>query len=277
MATATPERIVIEPVRGFRGLNAREIWESRDLILFLAWRDIGVRYKQTILGPAWAILQPLASLVVFTLIFGKVIGVPSQGVPYPVFCFAALLPWQLFSSAISGASNSMVGNAHLLSKVYFARLAIPIASLLPPLADFVVSFVALLALMAWYGIHPGWEALWLPAVVLLTLAISFGTGLWLAALNVEYRDIRHVVPLALQFLLFVAPIAYPATLISGRWRYVFGLNPMVGAIEAFRWALLGTPAPPPWEVAASAVLSLALVVGGLVFFRLREPQFADIV
>jgi lipopolysaccharide transport system permease protein len=227
------------------------------------------------LGAAWVVAQPLASLAVFSLVFRKVIRVPSENVPYPVFCFAALLLWQAFSAIISGVSTSMLGNSHLLSKVYVPRLALPIATVLPALADFAISLLVLAGMMAWYGVAPGWTALWVPAILLIPIGTAWGAGLILAAYNVEHRDVRHFLPVCLQFLVLASPIAYPASLVPEGWRVVFSLNPLAGAIEGFRWALLGTTAPPPRDLVLAAVVTLALVGGGIVCFRLREAGFAD--
>lgn len=271
-----PNRVIIQPTRDPIGLAVRELWQYRDLVLFLAWRDLVVRYKQTVLGAAWAILQPFISMVIFSLVFGRLIGVPSEGLPYPIFSFAALLPWQIFSMSISNVSNSLVGNAHLLSRVYFPRLAIPLATLLPPLVDFGIAFLVLLGMMLYYGIALTWNALWLPMMLLLVLLTAFGGGLWLSALNVEYRDVRYVIPVLLQFLLYASPVTYPSSLLPERWRILYGLNPMVGVIEGFRWALLETPVP-GWEVGVSVLVALALLVSGMIYFRRTEKTFADVV
>ena len=275
--TTLSNRVIIEPTRSWPSLHLGELWEYRDLIFFLAWRDISVRYKQTVLGAAWAIIQPFASMVVFSLIFGRLIGVPSEGLPYPIFSFAALLPWQMFSGAISNASNSVVGNANLISKVYFPRLAIPIASVLSPLVDFAIALVVLLGMMLYYRISFTWNALWLPMILLLALMTALGGGLWLSALNVQYRDVRHAVPFLLQFMLFASPVTYPSSLLPGRYQILYGLNPLVGIIEGFRWALLGRASAPGLQVAISALGTLALLASGLVYFKRMEATFADVV
>ena len=268
---------IIEPTHGWVSLNLGELWEYRDLLFFLAWRDLSVRYKQTLVGAGWAILQPFLSMVVFSLFFGRLAGIPSEGMPYPIFSFAALLPWQFFTTAMSNASNSLVGNASLLTKVYFPRLVIPTASVLPPIVDFGIAFIVLLAMMAYYGMALTWNVLWLPAFLLLALVTALGVGLWLSALNVEYRDIRYVIPFLAQFWMFASPVTYPSSLVPGQWRALYGLNPMAGVIEGFRWALLGTATAPGPLVAVSALVALAVLVGGLVYFRRMEETFADVV
>lgn len=268
---------IIEPERGWAHLNLRELWEYRDLLFFLAWRDISVRYKQTALGAAWAIIQPFFSMIVFSLFFGRLAGIPSEGVPYPVFSYAAMLPWQYFANAITGSSNSLVGSAHLLSKVYFPRLIIPLASVLPPLIDFCIAFTVLLGMMAYYGILPTWNVVWLPFFLLLALVTALGVGLWLSALNVQYRDVRYAVPFMVQFWLFASPVTYPSSLVPEAWRPLYGLNPMAGVIEGFRWALLDTGTPPGPMMAVSALVALALLVSGAYYFRRMESTFADVV
>jgi lipopolysaccharide transport system permease protein len=258
-------------------LRLGELWEYRELLYFLTWRDIKVRYKQTALGAAWAIIQPFLTMLIFSLFFGRLAKVPSDGVPYPIFVFAALVPWSLFAYGLTQSSNSLVGSSNLISKVYFPRLVIPISSILSGVIDFVLAFVVLLGMLAYYRIAPGWNALWLPVFVLLTLVTCLGVGLWLSALNVEYRDVRYVVPFLTQFWMFATPIAYPASLLHEPWRTIYGLNPMVGAVEGFRWALLGTkPAMGPVAL-ASAVAAVVTLVGGAYYFRRMEKTFADVV
>ena len=277
-ATTLPiPTIVIEPSRGWIGLKLRELWEYRDLLFFLAWRDISVRYKQTILGAAWAIIQPFFSMVVFSLFFGRLAQIPSDGVPYPIFSYAALLPWTYFSSAMSSSSNSLVGSANLLTKVYFPRLVIPLASVIPPAVDFAIAFVVLLGMMAFYGIAPTWNVLWLPAFLLLALITALGVGLWLSAMNVQYRDVRYAVPFLVQFWMFASPVTYPSSIVPEQWRALYGLNPMAGVIEGFRWALLGTETSPGPLTAVSVGAALALLVSGAFYFRRMEKTFADVV
>jgi lipopolysaccharide transport system permease protein len=247
------------------------------LIYFLVWRDLKVRYKQTVLGIAWGVLQPLVTVIIFTVIFGRLAGLPSEGVPYPVFALAALLPWQLFAAAVTGSSNSLVGSASLITKVYFPRLMIPAAAVVSTLADFAVSCVLLAGLMMWYGIVPGAGALLLPLFILQALVLALAIGLWASALNVQYRDVQYVLPFFLQVLLLVSPIAYSASLVpAGPWRALYALNPLVGVIQGFRWALTGAAAPGP-SAWLSGLVTLVLLAGGLFFFKRMEDRFADVV
>jgi len=268
---------VIEPSRGWVSLQLKELWHYRDLLFFLAWRDISVRYKQTILGAAWAIIQPFFSMVVFSLFFGRLAKIPSDGVPYPIFSYAALLPWQYFSQAMSSSSNSLVGSSNLLTKVYFPRLVIPLASVITPAIDFAIAFVVLLGMMAFYGIALTWNVLWLPAFLLLALITALGVGLWLSAMNVQYRDIRYAVPFLVQFWMFASPVTYPSSIVPAQWRALYGLNPMAGVIEGFRWALLGTETGPGPLTAVSVAAALVLLVSGAFYFRRMERTFADVV
>lgn len=268
---------IIRPSQGWVSLKLRELWEYRELIYFLAWRDISVRYKQTVLGAAWAVIQPFFTMLVFSLFFGRLAQVPSDGVPYPIFSYTALLPWQYFATAITGSSNSLVGNANLISKVYFPRLVVPIASILPALVDFAIAFVVLLGMMFFYGIVPTWNMIWLPFFLLLALVTALGVGLWLSAMNVQYRDIRYTIPFITQFWMFASPVAYPSSMVPEFWRPVYALNPMVGVIEGFRWALLATDTAPGPMVAVSAVMAVLLLVTGAMYFRRMEKTFADVV
>ena len=269
--------IEIEPSRGWEALDLRGVWEYRELVWFLIWRDIKVRYKQASLGIAWAVIQPVMTMLVFTLIFGRLAQLPSDGLPYPVFTFTALLPWQLFSGALTGSANSVVNSASLISKVYFPRLVIPIASVMATLVDFSISFGVLLGLMAWYGISLRLAVVVLPLLVMLALAIALAVGLWASALNVRYRDVRHVMPFVVQFWLLASPVAYSTSLItSPTWRAVYSLNPMVGVIEGFRWAVLGST-PPSVLVVPSVLVTGVLLAGGLFFFRRTEASFADVI
>ena len=267
----------IEPSRGWVSLRLDEVWRYRELLFFLVWRDVKVRYKQTVLGAAWAVIQPVFTMVVFSLFFGRLAKVPSDGVPYPLFTLAALVPWTFFANALDQSSNSLVGSANLIKKVYFPRLAIPIASVLSGLVDFALAFLVLLAMLAAYGIAPTPRALLLPLFVLLALVTALGVGLWLSALNVRYRDVRYVLPFVTQIWLFSTPVAYSSSLLEQPWRTVYGLNPMVGVVEGFRWALLGTAVGPGPLLAASTAASLALLVSGALFFRRMEKSFADVV
>ena len=274
---APPPVIRIRPLRGWAHINFRELWEYRDLLRLLTWRDIKVRYKQTLLGAGWAILQPLLTMLVFSLFFGRLAKVPSDGLPYPIFAFAALVPWGFFSGSLSQSSNSLVGNANMIRKVYFPRLIIPMACSLSALVDMAIAFLVLLLFMVAYGIAPTWNVFWLPALVLLCLVTSLGAGLWLSALSVRYRDVRYVLPFILQFWLFATPIAYSSTLLDQPWRTVYGLNPMVGVVEGFRWALLGTDTAPGMMIGVSATAALLLLLSGVFYFRRMEATFADII
>jgi lipopolysaccharide transport system permease protein len=268
---------VIRPSRGWVSLKTRELWAYRDLLFFLAWRDISVRYKQTVLGAAWAIIQPVFTMLLFSLFFGWLGKIPSDGIPYPIFSYAALLPWHYFAAALAGSSDSLVGNANLLSKVYFPRLIIPIASILPPIVDFMIAFTVLLGMMFFYGIVPTWNIVWLPFFLLLALVTALGAGLWLSALNVQYRDIRYTIPFITQFWLFASPVVYPSSIIPEQWRPLYGLNPMAGVIEGFRWALLGSESGPGLLILVSVFVALALMVSGAFYFRRMEKSFADVV
>jgi len=267
----------IEPSKGWVPLKMRDLWEYRELVYFLVWRNVKIRYKQTALGASWAIIQPFMTMLVFSLFFGRLAKVPSDNVPYPIFSFAGLVPWTFFANSLSLASNSLIGSAHLITKVYFPRLAIPIATVLSGVVDFAVAFLMLLVMMMYYGITPMWRMLWLPLFLLLTLVTALGVSLWLSALSVEYRDVQHVMPFILQFWLFATPIAYSSSLLSEPWRTVYGLNPMVGVVEGFRWALLGTNTAPGPIIIVSSLAALIVLVGGAFYFRRMERTFADIV
>jgi len=268
---------VIEPSRGWVSLRLRALWRSRELLYFLIWRDVKVRYKQTLLGAAWAILQPLLTMVVFSIFFGKLARMPSDGVPYPLFAYVALVPWTFFANGLILSSGSLVSNQTLLRKVYFPRLVIPISAVASGLIDFGIAFVVLLGLAARYGVTPTSHMLWLPALVLLALVTALGVGLWFSALNVLYRDIQYVVPFLVQVWLYATPIVYPSSLVPERWRTLYALNPMVGVVEGFRWALLGTGTAPGPMILASAAAALMLMIGGLFFFRRMEKSFSDVV
>jgi lipopolysaccharide transport system permease protein len=274
---AEPPVTRIRPSGGWRSLGLRELWAYRELLWFLVWRDVKVRYKQTLLGAGWAILQPVAAMVVFSLFFGRLAGVPSDGLPYPIFSFAALVPWTFFSQGLTQSANSVVGSQSLITKVYFPRLAIPIAAVLSGLVDFALAFAVLLAMMLAYGIAPGPEILALPLLLLLALVTALGAGLWLSALNVQYRDVRYAVPFLMQLWLFVTPIAYPSSLLTEPWRTIYGLNPMAGVVEGFRWALLGAIEAPGPMLGASALAALALLASGAAYFRRMEQSFADVI
>jgi lipopolysaccharide transport system permease protein len=269
--------IRIQASRGWVALKLRELWEYRELLYFLTWRDVKVRYKQTALGAAWAIIQPFFTMVVFSLFFGHLAKIPSDGIPYPIFSFAALVPWTFFANGLGQSANSLVGNANLIKKIYFPRLAVPIATILSGVIDFALAFVVLLAMMLYYGIVPTINIVWLPLLLLLALVTALGVGLWLSAMNVQFRDVRYVVPFLTQFWMFATPIAYPSSLLSEPWRTLYGLNPMVGVVEGFRWALLGSHEAPGPIVAVSALAALALLVSGAFYFRRMEKSFADVV
>ena len=267
----------IRPSRGWVALGLKELWHYRELLFFLTWRDIKVRYKQTALGAAWAILQPLFSMVVFTIFFGRLAKVPSDGIPYPLFSYAALLPWQLFAYGLTESSNSVVANERLITKVYFPRLVIPIASVLAGLVDFAVAFTLVVGLMVYYEVRPGWGVVMLPFFVLFATATALGVGLWFSALNVKYRDVRYTVGFIVQLWMLASPVAYSTTLVPARWRILYGLNPMAGVIEGFRWALLGkTPAPGAMSMVSALTVAIILI-SGLYYYRRVEKTFADIV
>lgn len=270
--------IVYEPSHGWSALKLGELWEYRELLFFLTWRDIKVRYKQAALGVTWAILQPLLTMVIFSVIFGQLAKLPSEGVPYPVFSYTALLPWQLFAGSLTRAGVSLVGNSNLITKVYFPRLLIPLSAVAAGLVDFVIAFVILLGLMFFYGISLTWNILWLPLLVLLALLTALAVSLWLSALNVQYRDVQYAIPFLVQAWMYASPVAYSTGLIpeTGIWRIVYGLNPMAGVIQGFRWALLGGN-PPDILMAISTAMVLVLLVTGLFYFKKMERTFADVV
>ena len=267
----------IQPHRGWVALKLAEVWEYRELLLFLTWRDMKVRYKQTVLGIAWAVIQPLFTMVVFSLFFGRLAAMPSDGIPYPVFAYAALVPWTFFANGLAQSADSLVGSANLIRKVYFPRLAIPLATVMSGIVDFAIAFVVLLVLMLYYGIAPTTNVLWLPLLLLLAVITALGVGLWLSALNVKFRDVRYIVPFLVQFWLFATPIAYPSSLLREPWRTVYGLNPMAGVVEGFRWALLGSQTAPGPMIIVSFATALVILIAGAFYFRRMEDTFADIV
>jgi len=269
--------VVVEPPPRWPTLGLRELWAHRELLYFLVWRDVKVRYKQTLFGVAWAILQPLATMLVFALFFGRLAKLPSEGVPYPLFALSALVPWTFFANGLTQSANSVVINQNLVTKVYFPRLAIPFATVLAGALDFALAFVLLVAFMLWYGILPSLAWLAVLPYSLLALAATLGVGMWLAALNVQYRDVRYAVPFLVQIWLFATPIAYSSTLLAGRWRTLYALNPMVAVVDGFRAALLGTAAPSATVVATSCVVAALLLLSGALYFRRMEQSFADIV
>ena len=267
----------ITPASGWAPLKLRELWTHRELLYFLTWREIKVRYKQTALGVAWAILQPLFTMLIFTIFFGKLAKMPSDGIPYSVFALTALTPWTFFANGLTTSSNSLVSNANLITKVYFPRLAIPIAAVFSGAIDFLLSFALLMMYVLYRGYWPTWKILWLPGFALLAVVTSLGVGLWLSALNVEYRDVRYTVPFLTQVWLFSTPIVYPSSLMHEPWRTVYGLNPMVGVVEGFRWAILGSGRPPDAMFFVSCLAAAALLASGAFYFRRMEKGFADIV
>lgn len=275
--------ILIQPSRGWSSLGLKEIWVYRELLYFLVWRDVKIRYKQTVLGAAWAILQPLLTMVVFTIFFGGLAQVGSDGLPYPIFSFAGLLPWTFFAQGLAQSSGSVISDSSLITKVYFPRLVIPIASVLSGIVDFSVAFVVLVGMMAYYGIWPTWTVLWLPPLLLLAMVTALGVGLWLSALSVEYRDVRFVVPFFVQLWLFVTPVIYPASKVAAKLEqlglpvWLYGLNPMAGVVEGFRWALLGTGTLHTGVLAASASVAAVFLFSGAFYFRRMERSFADVV
>ena len=272
------DAILVRPRSGLQPIDLRELWRYRELLWFLALRDIKVRYKQTLLGAAWAILQPFLTMVVFSVVFGRFAGIPSEGAPYPVFAYCGLLPWQLFAYALTQSSASLVANQRLITKVYFPRLVVPIASLLCGLVDFAVALPVLLGMMLYYGITPPPGAIAaVPLFIILALLTALAAGLWLSAMNAVYRDVQYAVPFLTQFWLFITPVAYPASLVPERFRWLFGLNPMAGVVEGFRWALLGKARPDGALLALSTTAVIALLLGGLLYFRRMEREIADLV
>jgi lipopolysaccharide transport system permease protein len=272
-----PAVLTIKPSRGWVNLRLKDVWEYRELLYFLVWRDIKVRYKQTLLGAAWAVIQPFFAMVIFSVFFGKLAKVPSDGLPYPIFAYTALLPWQLFAYALNESGNSLVASQQLIKKVYFPRLAIPIAAVLAGLVDFAIAFVVLLGMMLYYGIYPTVAIVTLPLFILFAVATALAAGLWLSALNVEYRDVRYTIPFITQFWLFATPVVYPSSLVPEPWRALYGLNPMAGVVEGFRWALLGKSGGMGPLMLVSVLAVIALLIGGLIYFRRMENTCADLV
>ena len=266
-----------EASKGWAWPKLRELWEYRELLYFFAWRDIKVRYKQTVMGALWAIIQPFFTMVIFSLFFGRLANVPSDGLPYPVFSFTALVPWTFFANALAQASNSLVSNANMIKKIYFPRLALPIATVLAGTIDFAVAFIVLLGIMLFYGLVPTVNIIWLPFFALLALVTSLGVSLWLAVMNVQFRDVRYTVPFITQAWLFMTPIAYPSSLLPEPWRTLYGLNPMAGVVEGFRWALLGTDTAPGKMIIVSSLVALIILISGAFYFRRMEESFADVL
>jgi lipopolysaccharide transport system permease protein len=277
VSVSTEPILVIQPSRAWFRLDLAALWEYRELLYFLVWRDLKVRYKQTAIGAAWALLQPLMTMMIFTVIFGHFARIPSDGLPYPIFAYTGLLPWTYFASALNRSSTSVVAEAHLISKVYFPRALLPLAGTLSGIVDFALAFVLLLGLMTWYGISPTWGLLVLPLFLLLALAMALAVGLWCSALNVRYRDVALTIPFLTQCWMYASPVAYPVSLVPENWRFLYSLNPMAGVVEGFRWALLGKQGPDFVVMAVSAVVVALLLVGGLVFFKHMERTFVDVV
>jgi len=276
----TPEsvqRILIQPSKGLFNFDLRELWQYNELLYFLVWKEVKVRYKQTIIGGAWAIIQPLLTMVIFTIIFGRLAKIPSDGMPYPVFTYTALLPWMLFAQALTRSGGSLVYNANLITKVYFPRLLVPLSAALAPIVDFIVSFLILLGMLAWYGIPPTLGILALPFFVALTLVTAISVNLWLAPINVKYRDVAHTLPFLSQIWMYASPVVYPLSMIPEKWQFLYSINPMVGVIEGFRWALLGKQSPNFMAMAISVIVVMALFLGGILYFKKMEQTFADVI
>lgn len=267
----------IEPPSRFWVLPLGELWNYRELLYFFVWRDIKIRYKQTAIGAAWAVLQPFLTMLLFSLFFGRLAHIPSQGLPYPIFYYSALLPWMYFASALQSATNTIVENQRLITKVYFPRLALPLSAVLSGLVDFGISFLMFVAMVIYYRIHPSLAALWLPVFLLLAVLTALGVGLWLSALNAIYRDVRYVLPFLVQFWMFASPVAYPGSLVPEKWRWLYGLNPMAGVIEGFRWSLSGQGEPPSRLIFISAGVVLLVLVSGFAYFQKMETTVADVV
>jgi lipopolysaccharide transport system permease protein len=276
--TDAPRHFVrVQASRGWVSLRLADLWAFRELVYFLTWRDVKVRYKQTVLGAAWAVLQPVLTTVIFSLFLGRLVRVPSDGVPYPIFTFAALVPWTFFVNGLTQASNSLVGHANLISKVYFPRLIVPIATVLSGVIDFLLACLVLVVMMAYYHIAPSIQIIWVPFFVVLVVVAALGTGLWLSAMNVQFRDVRYTIPFLTQLWMFATPVVYPSSLLAPSWRTVYALNPMVGAVEGFRWAIFGGMVAPVAQVLMSCAAALVVLVTGAMYFRRMERNFADIV
>jgi lipopolysaccharide transport system permease protein len=269
--------LLIRPHKGLFSLDLISVWQYRELLYFLVWRDVIVRYKQTVIGVAWIILQPTITMIIFTVVFGNLAKIPSDGIPYPVFAFSALLPWSYFSQALARVSSSVVNSAPLVTKVYFPRLLIPVAASLSPLVDLFFTFMVLAALMAWFGIVPTWGLLALPLLLALAVMTALAVGLWSSALNVKYRDVSSIIPFLIQIWMYASPVVYPVSLVPEKWRLIYSLNPMVGVIEGFRWALLGKESPDFLVISMSASVVFALLFGGIVYFQRMEQTFADVI
>ena len=273
-----PTTVYIKPTTGLAALNLRDLWLYRELVFLMVWRDVKVKYKQTLLGMAWAVIQPVMTMLVFTFVFGSVAKVATDGIPYPVFSFAALLPWGLFEVALNQGSRSLVAHNNMVTKIYFPRLILPMSSVFAGLVDFVIAFVILIGLMIYYQMSPAYELLWtLPLFILLAIITALGVALWLSAINVRYRDVNQALPFLTRFWLFVTPIAYSSEIITGKWQYLYYLNPMAGVVDGFRWALLGTGLGPGTTLWVSTGISVLILITGLFYFRSMEKTFADTI
>jgi lipopolysaccharide transport system permease protein len=267
----------IEPSRGWVSLRLKELWTYRELFYFFVWRDIKIRYKQTVLGASWAIIQPLMTMVIFSLFFGRLANMPSDGIPYPIFSYAGLVPWTFFANGLLQSSNSLVNNSNMIKKIYFPRLVLPISSVFSGIIDFGLAFVVLLLMMAYFQIYPTVNVTWLPFFILLAFVTSLGVGFWFSAMNAQFRDIRYIVPFVVQAWLFITPIAYPSSLLSEPWKTLYGLNPMAGVVEGFRWALLGTDTAPGSITIVSTIMAVLILISGVFYFRRMEKTFADVI
>jgi lipopolysaccharide transport system permease protein len=267
----------IEPTKGWISLKLKDLWEFRELLGIFVWRDLKVRYRQTVIGVLWAIIQPILTMVIFSIFFGQLAKVPSDEIPYPIFSYAALVPWTFFANTINQASNSLVNSADMIKKIYFPRLTLPISAMLAGFVDFFLAFIILLGMMLYYGFVPTINILWFPVFIILAIATSLGVSLWLSALNVQFRDVRYMIPFITQAWLFATPVAYPSSLLSEPWRTLYGLNPMVGVVEGFRWALLGTDTAPGPMIIVSFIVSFGILISGAYYFRRTERIFADVI
>lgn len=277
MSSETPKFLTIEAGRA-EANYWRDLWSFRELLFFLAWRDVLVRYKQTVIGVSWSLIRPLVTMIVFTIVFGKLAGLPSDGVPYPILVLAALLPWQFFANSLSDSSNSLLSNAGMISKIYFPRLIVPASSIVVSLVDFLITLALMLLIMVCYGVIPTWRMLFLPLLLILALAISFGAGLWFAALNIRFRDFRYIVPFVVQFGLYVSPVGFTSDVVPEHWRLVYSFNPMVAVIDGFRWAVIGEKVSIYWPgFLVSLLLTSAVLVSGVMYFRKTERTFADVI
>ena len=273
-----PTTIYIKPSHGLAALNLRDLWVYRELVFFMVWRDVKVKYKQTMLGMAWAVIQPVMTMLVFTFLFGKVAKLPTDGIPYPVFSFTALLPWGLFVTALNQGSRSLVAHNNMVTKIYFPRLILPMSSVFAGLVDFAIAFVILVGLMFYYKVTPAWNLIWtLPLFLLLAVITALGVALWLSAINVKYRDVNQALPFLTQFWLFATPVAYSSSVISDQWQLLYSLNPMAGVVNGFRWAMLGSGSGPDAALWVSVAISVLILVSGLFYFRSTERTFADTI